>query len=256
MKTQTTKRIEVLDHGFVELVDQMGDDFRILEAARMSTGSDARKGDEKDRKLIRYLYTQGHSSPLEQVLFTFRMKLPIFVSRQMVRHRTAKLNEASARYKEFDWEVTFPEHWRMQDTKNKQSSTNYPLSERGETDFREALNGAYDEAEYFYKYALENGIAREMARYVMPVGHYTEMIWTIDLHNLFHFLEVRDHPHAQQEIRVYAEAILKLIETHAKIPWALEIFEQVRSIRYAVQSKMRGLEDFEGFLSHIEAFEE
>jgi len=238
------KRVDVLDHGYVELIDQMGDDFRILEAARMSTGADARKGDEKDRKLIRYLYTQGHTSPLEQCLYTFRLKMPLFVIAQWNRHRTARLNQASARYKEFAWEVYFPEEWRKQDTTNKQSSEGV-FTGVVHHDITESLNFAYDEAETFYSGALYEGVSREQARIIMPAGQYSELIWNMDLHNLFHFLEVRDHPHAQYEIRVYAQAILKLLHEHGNIPWALEIFEQVRKVRYAIQSKMRGLEDFD-----------
>jgi thymidylate synthase (FAD) len=248
------KRVDVLDHGYVELIDQMGDDFRILEAARMSTGADARKGDEKDRKLIRYLYTMGHNSPVEQVLFTFKLKMPLFVIQQNLRHRTARLNQSSARYQAFEWEVYFPEEWRIQDTKNKQGSLDVFSDKDGE-EITEGLNLAYDEAEFFYMESLRKGVAREQARTAMPVGQYSEMIWNMDLHNLFHFLELRDHPHAQYEIRVYAQAILKLLHEYGNIPWALEIFEQVRKVRYAVQAKMRGLEDFDRFVEYIEAFE-
>lgn len=249
-----TKRIDVLDHGYVELIDQMGDDFRILEAARMSTGAAARKGDEKDRKLIRYLYTQGHSSVFEQVKYTFKMKMPIFVARQLIRHRTAQPNEASARYKAFEWEVYFPEEWRIQDTKNKQGSLD-SFSEKDGEEITEGLNLAYDEAESFYMESLRTGVAREQARTVMPVGHYTELMWSMDLHNLLHFIEVRDHSHAQYEIRVYAQAILKLLEDYGKIGWALEVFDDVRKAKYALHDKMRGLEDFDRLVKHIEAFE-
>lgn len=249
------KRIEVLDHGYVELVDKMGDDYRILEAARISTGADARKGDEKDRKLIRYLYTQGHSSPLEQCLYTFRIKAPLFVVQQMIRHRTARINQASARYQEFEWLTYYPEKWRTQNTTNKQSSNEI-------TDDMENIRWGFrleraDEAsaEFYYR-AVEGGVAKELARIAMPMGQYTELFWNIDLHNLFHFIQVRDHPHAQYEIQVYAQAMLSLLKEHGNIPWALEIFEQVRSVQYALQEKLRGLEDFEGLTNYIKAFGE
>lgn len=250
----TNRKIDVLDYGYVELIDQMGDDFRILEAARMSTGAEARKGDEKDRRLIRYLYTQGHVSPFEQCLYTFKLKMPLFVIAQWNRHRTARLNQSSARYQEFEWETYFPKEWRKQDTTNKQGSGD-AFTWTKQHDITEALNLAYDEAESFYDGALYEGVAREQARIIMPAGQYSELIWNLDLHNLFHFLEVRDHPHAQYEIRVYAQAILKLLHEYGNIPWALEIFEQVRKVRYAIQAQMRGLEDFDRLVEHIEAFE-
>ena len=233
-------RREVLDKGFVELVDKMGDDYSILRAARVSTGSDVKKGDEKDRGLIRYLYRNDHVSPFSFVSFHFHVKCPIFVARQWFRHRTFDMNEASARYKEFEWETFVPEKWRVQDTINKQSS-----NELVETDFQDTindlyrnLNAVYDVSRTFYEESLDLDIAREQARTVMPVGQYTEFFAHINMRNLFHFLELRADEHAQEEIRVYAEAILDILSEIDDIKWSIEVFKEVKELKTAFKKAM------------------
>jgi thymidylate synthase (FAD) len=119
---------------------------------------------------------------------------------------------------------------------------------------KEDLNLAYDEAETFYRKALDSGVAREQARTIMPMGQYTEFFWNIDLHNLLHFLELRMHPHAQQEIRDYAGAVYQLLKLHGDIPWTLEVFDQKREVTEALQNTMRGLENFSELAEHIRQF--
>lgn len=253
------RRIEVLDHGYVELIDQMGNMYRVLEAARMSTTGEISKGDVKDKALIRYLFTQGHTSPFEMVKFTFRLKMPIFVARQWIRHRTASLNEASARYKEFEWEVYQPDRWRAQDPDNKQSSEGL-VSDWVDSRVNNMTERAFDSAQDAYAVAIEQGVAREQARIVMPVAQYTELMWSTDLHNLMHFLEVRNHPHAQQEIRAYAQAIetiLNSLTDDYTVSWVMDIFNEVRAVNNALRAKMRGLNKvgFTRLLQHIETFD-
>lgn len=231
----------VLNLGFVELVDMMGDDFAICQAARVSTGSEASKGEEKDRALIRYLYRNKHTSPFEMVELKFHLKMPLFVARQWIRHRMASLNEMSGRYREIPDEFFIPDELRKQDTKNKQGSAE-SFSDQ------DIFNSMLDEQEVvkdnYHKYLFE-GVSRELARIDLPLSTYTEFFWKIDLHNLLHFLYLRDHPHAQHEIQVYAKAILSILDETGKLPWSLEIFEQYRQTMYLVQEAMNIDKEFE-----------
>jgi thymidylate synthase (FAD) len=207
------RKIDVLNGGFVRLVDYMGSDLSIVRSARVSYDADWREEDEKkDEKLIAYLMKNRHTSPFESVTFTFEVKAPIFVFRQWHRHRTWAYNEISARYTELDegWYVPEPEVITTQSPTNKQMRTKeqHPMS-----------NDIADSIEYYCKYAfgeykrlIEMGCPRELARSVLPVAAYSRMFATVNLHNLFHFLRLRLHEHSQYEIRVYAEAMLQLIE--------------------------------------------
>ncbi len=208
-------------YGFVNLVDMMGDDFRVLEAARVSTGSEARKGDEKDRKLLRYLMKNEHHTPFEKIVFEFHIKCPIFVARQWFRHRIGSYNEKSARYKEFVWETYMPNEWRIQDAENKQGS----LIGAKDAKIDYMVAQAYDAAKRAYEEMLHLGVARELARIVMPVGIYTEFFWTVNFRALLNFLKLRTDSHAQYEIRQYANEILRVIKATDKIPWTLEAAE-------------------------------
>jgi thymidylate synthase (FAD) len=228
-------RLDVLDHGFVELIDRMGDDYRILQSARVSTGGEAKKGDESDRGLIRYLFRNQHLTPFEQVTLTFHVKAPIFVVRQWFRHRAASYNEISARYSELPGEYYIPEEWRLQGVKNHQGSGDaVPAGE-----LAEELDFKYDEAlkvaDDTYRNALRKGVSREMARFVMPVAQYTEFYETINLRNLFHFLELRLHEHAQLETRAYADAIYRILKTIDGLKWTLEIFDETLRVDFAIQ---------------------
>lgn len=211
--------ITVLDHGFVRLVESMGSDLSIARSARVSYDAAWRAGEDEgsDAKLIRYLIRNRHTSPLESVSFTFEVKAPIFVFRQWHRHRTWSYNEVSARYKELPEEFYVPKLDQIgsQSKSNKQMRDITDL-EADELNRKATQQNYYtkqcQEAHLTYKCLLADGWPRELARGVLPVSTYSHMFASVDLHNLFHFLGLRLHKHAQYEIRVYAEAMLQLIE--------------------------------------------
>ena len=219
----------VLNKGRVELVDRMGNDYSIIRSARVSTGSEISKGDLKDRGLIRYLYRNEHVSPFSFASFHFYFKMPIFVARQFIRHRTYDVNEASARYKEFAWEVWFPEEWRTQDNLENLQGSSGTADHQSLTSHM--VKGIYEKNKQAYESMLCNNISREQARTVMPVGQYTEFYAHINLRNLFHFLELRLDEHAQPEIRVYAEAILSILKELTDLKWSIEIFEDMFKLK-------------------------
>lgn len=215
--------IQCLD-GFVRLVDVMGDDSSIVQAARVSYGSGTKKVHE-DRGLIRYLIRHQHWTPVEMVEFKFHVKIPVFVARQWIRHRTANVNEVSARYTEMKDEMYLPplEHISAQSKDNKQGreSESFPKEVANEI---QSLISESNQSQYdVYQKLLDLGVARELARTVLPVGHYTEWYWKIDLRNLMNFLALRLDPHAQWEIRVYAEAMAQIVKQIAPVAW--EAFE-------------------------------
>lgn len=226
MGSNNGKKIDVLDHGLVRLVDSMGSDLSIVRNARVSYDAAWRSGDDtgSDRRLLNYLLKNKHNTPFESVVFTFEVKAPIFVFRQWHRHRTQSYNELSARYKELPEEFYIPEATQIttQSSDNKQMRTDeaHPLAEAFRTNMRLQNTMAFS----LYKSMLEDGCPRELARSVLPVGTYSHMFATVNLHNLFHFLRERLHPHAQYEIRVYAEAILELIEPI--VPESVKIFKE------------------------------
>lgn len=206
-------KIDVLNGGFVRLVDHMGNDLSVVRSARVSYDADWREGDEKkDEKLIAYLMKNKHTSPFESVQFTFEVKAPIFVFRQWHRHRTWAYNEISARYTELDEGFYVPEVEQIttQHTSNKQMRTDEQHPRSPELQARMKL--ACDHSFYVYREMIDAGVPRELARSVLPVAAYSRMFASVNLHNLFHFLRLRLHEHAQYEIRVYAEAMLTLIE--------------------------------------------
>ena len=218
------KEFRCLDKGFVRLIDYMGNDDSIVQAARVSYGSGTKKVHE-DRGLIRYLMRHQHTTPFEMVEFKFHVKLPIFVARQWIRHRTANVNEYSGRYSEMKDEFYTPEeqHLRKQSTTNKQGRSEEGFETNEAQTILSTLNGIADNAYNQYEALLEKGVAREIARIVLPVSNYTEWYWKIDLHNLFHFLRLRLDAHAQYEIRVYAEAMAQIVQQI--VPVAYEAFE-------------------------------
>ncbi len=215
-------KINVLDSGFVRLVDYMGSDLAIVRAARVSYDADWRTGDDadKDTKLINYLLTHNHSTPFEAVTFTFEVKAPIFVFRQWHRHRTWSYNEVSARYTELDegFYIPDPENITIQSQDNKQARTREQHVEAGY--LREVMITQCEAAFHNYKYLLERGCPRELARAVLPVASYSRMFATVNLHNLLRFLALRDHAHAQFEIRVYADALRVLAGTVVPVTMA------------------------------------
>ena len=218
------KELRVLDHGFVRLVDYLGGDARITQAARVSYGEGTRTLRE-DGALIDYLLRNRHTSPFEQVILTFHVKMPIFVARQWIRHRTARLNEISGRYSVMrdEFYLPDPDQVRYQSRRNKQGrGEEVPLELRGRVIalLQEESRRAYAN----YEELLEEGVARELARINLPLSLYTEMYWQIDLNNLFHFLRLRLDWHAQYEIRAYGDVMAKLAQAVA--PQAYEAFEE------------------------------
>ena len=213
--------IEVHELGFVKLLDVMGDDEEVENAARISYGEGTRKVSQT-RNLIRYLMRHKHTSPFEMCEVKFHIKLPIFVMRQLVRHRTANLNEYSGRYSIMSDEYYLPQGDYLQ----KQSSTNNQgrdetLPNKGALQFE--FNRIYDNANIAYHNLLEEDLARELARVLLPVANYTEVIWKIDLHNFFHVIKLRADSHAQREIQDYANAMYELVKPH--FPLCCEAFE-------------------------------
>lgn len=217
---------QVLDHGLVRLVDHMGNDLSIVRAARVSYDADWRTGEDegKDEKLIAYLMKNHHTSPFEAVTFTFEVKAPLFVFRQWHRHRTWSYNEVSARYSELPEEFYVPElsDITTQSASNKQMRTDaqHPQALLMQSYMRKSMMDAFA----LYKELLAQGCPRELARSVLPTSTYSRMFATVDLHNLFHFLRLRLHEHAQKEIRVYAEAMLELVEPI--VPYAVAAFKE------------------------------
>jgi thymidylate synthase (FAD) len=219
------KEYPVLDKGFVRLVDYLGGDDRVVQAARVSYGEGTRTYRE-DAALIDYLLRHEHTSPFEQVVFTFHVKLPIFVARQWIRHRTARVNEISGRYSVMrnEFYVPPPEDVALQSEDNKQGRSTEALGAEEAEAVRAALETGQREAYGDYSALVERGIARELARINLPLALYTQWYWQIDLHNLFHFLKLRLDTHAQKEIRLYAEAIFGIAKKAA--PCCCESFER------------------------------
>ncbi|MDR1307574.1 MAG: FAD-dependent thymidylate synthase [Treponema sp.] len=205
------REFPVLDKGFIRLVDYLGGDERVVQSARVSYGAGTKTWRE-DSGLIDYLMRNRHTSPFEQVVFTFHVKLPIFVARQWVRHRTARLNEISGRYSVMkdDFYIPAPEDLALQSSDNKQGRSVDALESASAEKIRSGLEAAQKRAYGEYADLVEEGLARELARINLPLSLYTEWYWQIDLHNLFHFLELRLDPHAQKEIRLYARVLFDI----------------------------------------------
>ena len=213
------REYSVLDKGFVRLVDFMGGDQRAVESARVTFGSKS-KGPEKDRRLVEYLLAHGHHTPFEHSVFQFHIKCPIFVARQWMRHRMASYNEISARYTEVQDEFYTPAEFRAQDTINRQGSLKSPALKTAQllAVYKESIEASYAA----YRKLLEAGVAREMARAVLPVAQYTQFHWTVNARSLMNFISLRMDPHAQLEIQAYAEAIAEIFK--AEMPWTWDAF--------------------------------
>ncbi len=229
------KPIPVLDHGFIRVVDYMGDDSSIVQAARVSYGRGTKKS-LQDKGLINYLMRHRHTTPFEMCDIKFHIKLPIFIARQWIRHRTASVNEYSARYSILSNEFYVPERVNLsaQSKINKQGRSDDELPDDVAD---KVLALIKDDSEKCYRHYVEMmneddqgniidentvGITRELARMNLTLNHYTEWYWKINLHNLLHFLALRADSHAQYEIRVYAQAMLDVVK--AWVPYAFEAF--------------------------------
>jgi len=228
----------VLDHGFVRVIDYMGDDNAVVQAARVSYGKGTKKVSE-DKGLIHYLMRHRHSTPFEMCEIKFHVKLPIFVARQWIRHRTANVNEYSARYSILDREfyIPAPEQLAAQSVANRQGRGDVLTgaeAARVLDILKQDSTSAYDHyAEMLNESeagetidAQKQGLARELARMNLSLNFYTQWYWKIDLYNFMHFLSLRADPHAQYEIRVYAEAMLDVLRKW--VPLTAEAFEQHR----------------------------
>ncbi|MCL4156366.1 UNVERIFIED_CONTAM: hypothetical protein GTU68_066022, partial [Idotea baltica] len=218
--------LPLLDHGFVRAIDYMGDDEAIVQAARVSYGRGTKTA-RNDEGLIRYLMRHWHSTPFEMCEIKLHVKLPIFVARQWIRHRTANVNEYSARYSILDKEyyVPAPEQLAAQALSNRQGRGDVIEGEEAAR-VLDLLRGDAEQTYAHYVEMLNDGLARELARMNLTLATYTQWYWKVDLHNLFHFLRLRADAHAQYEIRVYADAIAEL--TKAWVPMAHRAFEDYR----------------------------
>ncbi len=218
------KEFPVLDKGFVRLVDYFGGDSRIVQSARVSYG-EGTKTVREDGALIDYLLRNEHTSPFEQVVLTFHIKMPIFVARQWVRHRTARMNEISGRYSVMRNEFYVPatDDVALQSTDNKQGRSEDSVDPAYVQHVRQLLEKGQQNAYDTYTELVDSGLAREIARVNLPLSLYTEIYWQCDLHNLMHFLKLRLDGHAQKEIRDYAKVILDLTKKVA--PMAMQSFE-------------------------------
>lgn len=215
--------MEVLDHGFVRVVDYLGNDSSIVQAARVSYGAGTKKARE-DEGLIRYLMRHRHTTPFEMCEVKFHVKLPMFVARQWIRHRTANVNEYSARYSILDREFYIPdrEHLAAQSPLNAQGRAEQlpdGEAERVLEILRTDSATAYDHYEQMLSQEGQRGLARELARMNLPSNIYTQWYWKTDLHNLFRFISLRADTHAQYEIRAYAEAIGRIVSQWVPTAW-------------------------------------
>lgn len=194
----------------IELMRVSGSDLDVVNAARVSYGKLATELSDRDAKLIRFLMEHNHTSPFEHNQLSFKVKLPIYVMRQWIRHRMNSYNEISYRYVKSKLEFYIPAHWRYQDKHNKQVATGSFDNEQLVEQYKAAIKSCVDS----YEALIAGGVGRELARGVLPVCTYTEMIFTCNLHSLIHFLKLRLHIGAQDEIKVYAKAMLKLALPH------------------------------------------
>ena len=211
--------VKVLDKGFVRLVDFMGGDQGVVDAARVSYGG-VSKGAEADKKLIAYLLKHSHLTPFEHAVFKFHVSAPIFVARQWFRHRFAAYNEVSFRYTEVKDYFYMPGKWRGQDKKNKQGSIS--TVELDQKALHAMFSSQVEAALASYKKMIELGVAREMARRVLPVNLYTEFYWTVNARSLMNFVALRADGHAQWEIQRYGEALAHAFRDG--MPWTYEAF--------------------------------
>lgn len=228
------RKYPVLDKGFVRLVDYMGSDGRIVQAARVSYGHGT-KTYREDKGLINYLLRNDHMSPFEQVIFTFHIKLPIFVARQWIRHRVARVNEISGRYSVMKEEFYVPKltdiAFQSSDNKQGRDKAAVPRGIAGKV--LRILAADYRKIYTDYQSLLRENIAREIARINLPLSLYTEWYWQIDLRNLFHFLMLRLDQHAQREIRYYAQVLYRI--ARKVCPIACEAFDEhwLHAVRFS-----------------------
>lgn len=249
MKIISEKQVHT--HGFVRLLGVFGTDEDICDSARISYSKGTRSISD-DRSLIRYLLRHKHTSPLEQAEVRLGIKMPIFVMRQWIRHRTANVNEISGRYSVLDTEFYTPDILKAQSKNNKQGSGDeHPKSEHHLKHFSELQKISA----LYYDEMVEDDVSRELARLVLPVNVYTECVWKIDLHNLFHFLKLRTDSHAQQEIQDYANVIDALVRPH--FPASFEAYDDYLKNTYTLSAmELQALNDYsnKSFINDRQAY--
>jgi thymidylate synthase (FAD) len=244
------REFKVLDHGFVLLVDYLGTDKRIVDSARVSYAGGT-KIVRRDEDLIDHLMRNHHTSPFEQVVFTFHVKMPIFVARQWVRHRTARMNEISGRYSVMKEEFYVPsaDHVHFQSKTNRQGrDESVPAPATVAKKIRKEFDVSNKSSYERYKEMIDQGITREISRINLPLSLYTEFYWQMDLHNLLHFLHLRMDKHAQLEIRLYAQVMADIVKT--VVPQAWSAFE-----RYVLNARSLAPEELEDLRRMIEGEE-
>jgi len=251
LEAMLARPIPVLDHGFIRVVDYMGDDAAVVQAARVSYGRGTRAANE-DRGLIRYLMRHRHSTPFEMCEIKYHIKLPIFIARQWIRHRTANVNEYSARYSVLDREFYIPAPGALaaQSRDNRQGRGAVLEGAEAERVLRLLRDDATQTYDHYLDMLNEDeagtpidpdrpGLARELARMNLTLNTYTQWYWKTDLHNLLHFLSLRADAHAQYEIRAYAEAMLETVR--AWVPLSYEAFADYRMGAVTLSAQMLGL---------------
>jgi len=221
-KESKTKNLsyKVLDNGFLRLVDFMVGDKAVVQAARVSLGQES-KGPERDKLLIDYLLGHKHETPFEQSVFKFHVKCPLFIARQWFRHRLASYNEISGRYTEMEFEFCLPDRLRTQKALDYKYED---LNENKNLQLREKIEKHFEKSYEIYKQLLEEGVAKEHARIVLPLALYTQFYWTVNARALMNFLSLRMDKHAQYEIRQYADALFNIFEQ--KMPWSSRAFRK------------------------------
>jgi thymidylate synthase (FAD) len=224
MKYNYEERIAVLDHGYVYVVDRMGDDLSIERSARVSYQK-ATRHIRTTRGLLRYLMRHRHTTPYESCVITLGMRIPIFVARQLVRHRMQSINEESARYSVVRDEFYIPDSINLQSNNNKQGRGD-ALPEEEADEVREMMRRAVTESYDLYEGLIKKGVARELSRIILPLTTYTEWHTTMNVHNLLHLLALRMDPHAQLETRLFANAIAEIVKEWLPLTW--EAFEDYR----------------------------
>ena len=257
-KSRFHRTIYVLDQGFIKGIDFMGDDHAIAEAARVSYQANNKPADQdRDKKLIRYLISHSHTSPLEMCEFKFHCRMPLFCARQLIRHRTFSVNEVSGRYSELDSEYYIPdlEQIKSQSKSNKQGREEDLVDcvrDGFQSDTEETGKKLFEQ----YKRHLEEGVSRELARINLPLSTYTEWYWKADLNNIFHMLKLRMDSHAQWECQEYARAIYELIKPI--VPVSCEAFEDyvLNAKTFSAQEMKILMESWDSIINSLQNEEE
>ena len=255
MESLIGKVYPVLDKGHIRVIDYMGGDEAIVQAARVSYGKGTKKVSE-DRGLVRYLMRHRHTTPFEMCELKLHVRIPMDAWRQMIRHRTANVNEYSTRYSEAidDKQCTLPGEWRFQSGANKQGSGGFLPTDVG-AELSEGERAFHHTAAKMYQQRISCGVAREQARKDLPLSTYTEAYWKIDLHNLLHYLGLRMDPHAQKEIRDFANCISVIVQDWVPLTWEAFVDYRLKAMSFS-RLELKALELWIGVLGAMEGPED